>query len=58
MLALGDGVVDRGSYARWRTSTSTYSSTRSSRAADSAAEERDRHRRNDAEISCIATSTS
>jgi hypothetical protein len=31
MLALGDGAVDRGSYAGWRTSTSTYSSTRSSR---------------------------
>jgi hypothetical protein len=44
MLALDDGVVDRGSYARRRTSTSTFSSTRNSRAADSAAEERERHR--------------
>jgi hypothetical protein len=37
-----DGVVDRGSYARRRTSTSTSSSTRNSRVAESVAEERER----------------
>jgi hypothetical protein len=42
MLALGDGVVDHGSYARWRTSTSTSSPTHSSHAVQSAVEERDR----------------
>jgi hypothetical protein len=36
--------MDRGSYARRRTSTSTFSSTRSSHVADSAALERDRQR--------------
>jgi hypothetical protein len=41
---MGDGDVDRGSYARQCTSTSTSSSTHSSRATDSAAEERDRCR--------------
>jgi hypothetical protein len=41
-LALGDGVVDRASYVRLRTSSSTSSSTRNSHVADSAAEERER----------------
>jgi hypothetical protein len=44
MLALGDGVVDCGSYVRRHTSTSTFSSTCSSHTTDSAAEERDRRR--------------
>jgi hypothetical protein len=41
-LALGDGVVNRGSYVQWHTSTSTSSSTCNSHAADSVAEERER----------------
>jgi hypothetical protein len=41
MVALDDGVVDGGSYARWCINISTSSSTRSSCAADSAVEERD-----------------
>jgi hypothetical protein len=41
MLALADGVMDRGSYVQRHTSTSTSLSTRSSRAADNAVEERD-----------------
>jgi hypothetical protein len=44
MLVLCDGDVDRGIYAKWRTSTSASSSTHSSHAADSAAEERERKR--------------
>jgi hypothetical protein len=44
MLALCDEVMGCGSYARWHTSTSTSSSNRYSHVADSAAEERDRHR--------------
>jgi hypothetical protein len=39
---LGDGVLDRDSYARWCTSTSTSSSTRNSHAADTAAVEEKR----------------
>jgi hypothetical protein len=37
----GDRIVDRGSYVRQCTSTSTSSSTHSSHAADSVAKERD-----------------
>jgi hypothetical protein len=45
MLILGDMVMDHGSYARQRTSISTSSSTRNSRAVDTAAaEERERQR--------------
>jgi hypothetical protein len=43
MLTLGDGVVDRGSYARWHT-IFTSSFTHSSHvASDSAVEERYKH---------------
>jgi hypothetical protein len=42
MLALGDRVMDRGSYARWCTSTSASSSTRNSHTANTTAEERER----------------
>jgi hypothetical protein len=41
MLALDDRVVNYGSYARRRTSTSSSSSTRNSHTVDSAAEERE-----------------
>jgi hypothetical protein len=41
---MGDGVVDRASYARRHTSTSTSSFTRNSSVADSAVEERQRQR--------------
>jgi hypothetical protein len=40
MLALGDGVVDRTSYARQRPSSSTFSSSRSRQSQDKQNKER------------------